>query len=216
MRDAGRRATLAPWPVSATRVRQLPRKRSVFERILVGVDETESSLEACRQAVRLVEPGGRLEALFAVDVDESRIDEELEREARAALREAGKIIGPQAMTRLVHGWPKESLLHELERQRTTLVAVGTHGHRRATEIVIGGTAGSVLHDAPCSVLVARPPLDAVRFPQSVVAGIDGSPEADAALSVAEDLAARFGASLRVVVALAGKDVDLSQVKRRAP
>lgn len=197
---------------------------SVFGRIIVGVDGTEPGFQACRQAARLVEPGGWLEVFSAVHLAEAtlagfsapRLAAELERDAAQALRAAESIVGPEAASRLVNGPPTESLLRELERRRATLVAVGSHGHSRVSEIMVGGTAGAMLHMAPCSVLIARPPRDEERFPGTLVCGIDGSAQADAALAVAQELSRRFDVSLRTVTALRGKDVDLAHVHLRSP
>lgn len=83
-----------------------------------------------------------------------------------------------------------------------------------TEILIGGVAGEMLHDAPLSVLVTRPAPEA--FPLSIVVGVDGSDAADAALTTAEALAERFGAELTVLTAFRAKDVDLARMRRRSP
>jgi nucleotide-binding universal stress UspA family protein len=59
--------------------------------------------------------------------------------------------------------------------------------------LIGSTATELIHKAPCSVLVARPLLK--QFPDSIIAGLDGSKESAVADAVARDIAARFGADL---------------------
>ncbi len=180
---------------------------AVFSRIVVGVDGTEPSFEACRQAARLVEADGSIELVAAVHIAKAahtgssapRIAAELEREAEDALQAALSVAGQQATAELVNGPASESLLRALESRQATLVAVGTHGHSRASEILLGGVAGQLLHDAPCSVLVARPPADGERFPRSLVVGIDGSPQAEEALVAAES-SRRCGsdAPLRIV------------------
>jgi nucleotide-binding universal stress UspA family protein len=86
----------------------------------------------------------------------------------------------------------------VERGRVTLLALGSHGRTRAAEIMLGGTAGELLHAAPCSILVARKTEDPEHFPRSIVVGVDGSAGAAAALGVAQDLATRFGSALRIV------------------
>ena len=58
----------------------------------------------------------------------------------------------------------------------------------------------MLHDAPCSVLVARLGYDPERFPSRVVVGVDGSPGSRAALAVAADVCRRGGGVLTVVTA----------------
>jgi nucleotide-binding universal stress UspA family protein len=198
--------------------------RSVFSRVVVGIDGSEPGFEACRQAARLVEPDGSIELFAAVHLaraartgwSATRVANDLQREAEQALREAQQIAGPHAVTKLYDGPPEGSLSHELTRQQATLLAIGTHGHSRAEEIVLGGVAGTMLHVAPCSVLVARPPDATAMFPRAIAVGVDGSPEADAALAAAQHLSRRFSAPLRIVTALGGKHVDLAHVHLRNP
>jgi nucleotide-binding universal stress UspA family protein len=197
---------------------------SVFARVVVGVDGSEAGFEACRQAARLVEPDGWLEIFSAVKLAEAtragwsaaRIADELWQEAGAAIEKGKEIVGTRAESRLVNGPEFRSIINELERKRATLIAVGTHGQSRVAEIMIGGIAGELLHGAPCSVLVARPPAAEGLFPRAVVAGVDGSPQSDAALATARYLAQRFAAELRVVTALGGKAVDLARAQWQAP
>jgi nucleotide-binding universal stress UspA family protein len=197
---------------------------SVFAHVLVGVDGTEAGYEACRQAAVLVGPEGVLDLVAVVDTAQaalagfsaSRLADELESEAAAALASAAELAGGRGTPGLVHGPAAGTLLRELERTEATLAAVGTHGHTRASEILLGGVAGELLHFAPCSVLVARPPASGRSFPSNIVAGVDGSPSSERALATAELLAHRFGAGLKVVVALRGKHVDLARVRLRTP
>lgn len=138
----------------------------VFERVLVGVDGSDAGREAAVQAGRLVAPDGELElvtAVYLIDASlqrwpQERIDAALELEGGPALREAAALVGPRAETRLVNGPPRQALLDEAERMDATLIAVGSHGHSRLSEALIGGVSGPVLREAPCSVLVVREPV----------------------------------------------------------
>jgi nucleotide-binding universal stress UspA family protein len=196
----------------------------VFSHVLVGVDGTEAGFEACRQTVRLADPQATIEAVAVVHLAEAmhagmdapQVADQLQREAELALEQAGQLIGERVSPRFVNGSVTASLLREIERTGATLIVVGSHGHRRWTEIMIGGVAGELLHSAPCSVLVARPPADAESFPCSIVVGLDGSAEAEYALEAAEQLASRLQVPLRVITAAGGKTVDLEQVRRRWP
>lgn len=197
--------------------------QALFERVLAGADGSEAGLEATRQAARLVVPGGSLEVFTAVYLAEAtrtglsapRVAAQLEREAAEANREALALAGSGASGRIVNGPAAHSLLSALEAGDVGLVVVGTHGHRRAAEILLGGVAGELLHTSPCSVLVARPPADPARFPQAVVAGSDGSPDALLAVGVAEHLAQKFDASLRVITAEADPVGTLVAASREA-
>lgn len=195
----------------------------VFERVLVGADGSEAGLEATRQAARLVAPAGSVEVFTAVHIAEAsrtglsapRVAEELTRAAAEANRRALELAGPEAIARIVRGPALRSILAELEANHVGLVAVGSHGHRRAAEIVLGSVAGELLHVAPCSVLVARPPADPLRFPSAIVVGSDGSPCAQLAVGVAEHLAQRFDAGLGVLTADAHPVQALVEASREA-
>jgi nucleotide-binding universal stress UspA family protein len=196
---------------------------AVFGRIVAAVDGTEPGWEGCRQAARLVAPEGRLEVFAAVYLveaslaawSEEEIAEQLEAAAGDTIRQAREIAGRRAESRLVNGPTFPSLLHELARSEATLAVVGAQGHSRASEIVLGGVVGELLHKAQCSVLVARPPAADVLFPVSIVAGVDGSPESERALAAARYLARRFDVPLRAVVAVGGRAVDLTRPARGA-
>jgi len=197
---------------------------AIFAHVLVGVDGTEPSFEACRQAGILVEPEGFLELAFALDLglavhtgpSAPRIAGEMEREGANALTAAAAIVGRRASSRLIRGSPTATLLRELERTGATLVALGSHGHRRVAELMLGGVAGELLHQAPCSVLIARRPTDEALFPRSLLVGFDGSAEAGRALAVGRYLAARFAVPLRIVTALRDSDADLPRIHLQAP
>lgn len=199
------------------------RTESIFSRILVGVDGTEPAFEACRQVARLAETDAAIDAVSVVHLgpavaaalEAAHAPDKLEREAEAALEQAAGILGDRARTRFLDGFVTPALLGELRAFGATLVALGSHGHRRATEILIGGVAGELLHKAPCSVLIARSAV-VDTFPRALVVGHDGSAQADHALAVAQHLALRFGSTLRVIAALDGKGVDLAQVHLRTP
>jgi len=191
----------------------------VFERVLCGVDVTSESLEAVRQAARLRAAAGSLAIVSAVDIalaaqagwTATAVAVDIEQEAERAL-EAARREGPEAASRSIRGRPVEVLLAESKRVPATRVAVGSHGHRRAVGIALGTVATTMLHEAPCSVLVARPPAPRAEFPQSIVVGIDGSPESAVAAAVAFSLGERFGAEVWPVASTSGKDIDLDAVR----
>jgi nucleotide-binding universal stress UspA family protein len=197
---------------------------SPFARVLVGVDGSEPGFEACRQAARLAEPEATIDVIAVVHVSDearalygaARVADRLQADAERALETAEALIGDRARPRFVDGLVTAALLREIETAGATLLALGSHGHHRATEILIGGVAGELLHGAPCSVLVARPPAEADAFPRSLVVGVDGSPASEYALAAAGQLAVRLHARMRVIVASHGGTVRLDQVRRLDP
>jgi nucleotide-binding universal stress UspA family protein len=189
----------------------------LFDRIVCGIDETVESLEAVRQAVRLCAPGGNLVLLIADDIPDDVAgrggvgEREFERDLRTALARAAE-LAPDAERRLVRGPAVPALVEAAG--AATLLVLGTHGLSRAAAVAIGSIGYRVLHDAPCSVLVARPALFPDAFPASVAVGVDGSPESLAAGEEGRKLAERFGADLRFVCG-SGK-VDLERARSAFP
>jgi hypothetical protein len=83
----------------------------------------------------------------------------------------------------------------LKETEATLAVVGTHGHSRLSEILIGGVAGELLRNAPCSICL-RPPAGAPAVVRpGGPAGVDGSPQSAAAAAAARYLAERFAVPL---------------------
>lgn len=196
---------------------------SVFDRVVCGTSGCPASLEAVRQAALLVSPDGVLAIVACADVAvaaaagflATQAAEELHAEARQALEQAAEIV-PQATTKLSHGRAAAALLAEIDARRATLVAVGPGSGSRLGGILLGRVATSLLHEAPCSVLVARRPSVPERFPTGIVVGLDGSAHSAAAAAAAFDVAARTGATVRGIVALGGKDVDLELARETLP
>jgi nucleotide-binding universal stress UspA family protein len=194
------------------------KRRSVLSRVLVGIDGSEESREAARQAAILVE--GDLTLLSSYDVAPGIVggtgthvpgyfDEGLQRAAAAgALGRAYQEVATASPTgKIVRGRPADALISEVEREQNTLLVVGSHGLGRLAGFVMGSTATEVIHEAPCSVLVARRRSESDEFPNKVVVGVDGSPESAAAYAVADAVCEAFNADLWPVVAHGGKAVD---------
>ena len=92
------------------------------------------------------------------------------------------------------------LLDEVTQRRATLVAVGSHGSRRITGILLGGVATLMLHKAPCSVLITRHPQAGDGQFRSIVVGTDGSAESCAAVRVASQLGDDLAVEVTAVIA----------------
>jgi nucleotide-binding universal stress UspA family protein len=195
----------------------------MFERVVCGVEGSPESLVGVRQAARLVEPHGRLVLTAVADVSiavhagwaATTVSDEIVAEARAALA-AAQDEAPTAGTMLLEGSPGECLLRKAREEGAGLVVVGTHGGSRATGILLGSVATSMLHDAPCSVLIARSSSDAAGFPRSICAGVDGSPSSVLAAETGHALAERFGAALTIVAACGGEKLDLHRLRAVEP
>ena len=198
---------------------------SVFDRIVCGMDGTDESREAVTQVARLAHESSRV-FLCSVWYTGAGISlgwsppiagtASFPKSELTAAVDATRSLLPTSMaveTVVVEGPAGPMMLTEARRHEATLVAVGSHDHRRLTGIVLGSVATQLLHESPCPVLMARGPSEN-RFPASVMVAADGSAESLRAIRVAAGTAHRLGASLVAVVATGGHgDVDLPAVRR---
>jgi nucleotide-binding universal stress UspA family protein len=179
---------------------------------------TPESLEAARQAKRLLEPGGALDVVTALELAttagagfaEPPAAAQLEAESKAAL-DAARDVVPEASFRVVEGRADQVLMDTAHADGATLVAVGSHGISRPVGIALGSAATALLHSAQCSVLIARAPRGGEDFPRRIVVGVDGSPESQLAAAVAFGLGQRFGVEAWPIAARDGKGFDVSAV-----
>lgn len=191
----------------------------IFDRIVCGVDGTPESLFAVKQASRLKPSEGSLLLVAAMSLAKAahagmaapHAAELLQTEAEQALAEAEKLAPAEG--KIVNGDPAAVLLKEAE--QATLLALGSHGRRRAAGILLGTVAARMLHEAPCSVLIARPARDPDTWPRTVVAGVDGSAESQLAVGAARSIASSCGADLRIVSATTDQ-VDRDAAQEVAP
>ncbi|HXF97947.1 MAG TPA: universal stress protein [Gaiellaceae bacterium] len=181
---------------------------AVFGHVLVGLDDTPESLLAAAQAGVLRAPDGRLELLAVAErhlaahagMAAPDAEEHVYADTAANLERAKELVDADEAV-LAAGRLVPLLRLEAERRGATLIAVGARSHRRLAALALGGHDVEALHDAPCSVLLARPGWGPHR-PDRIVVAIDGSPESRAAEETARALAARLGCDLVPAVGLA--------------
>jgi nucleotide-binding universal stress UspA family protein len=195
----------------------------MFERVVCGVEGSPESLVAVHQAVRLVDPMGQLvlaavaEASLALHAGwaATPVYDQILAEARTAVQVA-HAAAPNAEDFFLEGSPGKSLLDTARTEAADLLAVGTHGTPRPIGILLGSVATMMVHEAPCSVLVAREPADQHSFPRRICVGVDGSACSAQAATVARILRERFGAALTFIGGCGGKKLDLQAVRTVAP
>lgn len=181
---------------------------TIWDRVLGAVDQSRASVDAARMAARLMRAGARLTLCAVVSqeaLDDGPVGERaLTAAAEDALNRAQAQIEPLRDTELHlrEGPPIRRLLDELQTERATLVTIGRQGQTGAAHVGLGSVATAMLHDAPCSVLIAgtREHADG-----EVVVGFDGSGAAHRALAAGRELSGRLSLKLRVVVATGDTD-----------
>lgn len=87
-----------------------------------------------------------------------------------------------------------------------LIVVGSHGRSALGRLMLGSVSHNVVTQARCSVRIARHPLKAGDAPVHLVIGVDGSPDARAAIAA---MAARAWPGGSVVDLVAVLDARLS-------
>jgi nucleotide-binding universal stress UspA family protein len=59
------------------------------------------------------------------------------------------------VTELLNGSPESRIVEKAEETQADLIIVGSHGYNRWERLLLGSVSDSVIHHAPCSVLVVR-------------------------------------------------------------
>ena len=176
----------------------------MFKNVLVGVDGRPSGRDAIALAAQLVEPGGRLTLAHVyhdlplsplavagmLAKDEPQEMELLERE-RAAVGVGAELIAVPARS------PGQGLHEEAERRGADLLVLGTCRHGIVGRAILGNDTRAAINGCPCAIAVA--PLAYAEDPQpiqTIGVGYDHSPESEAALKAAKELAQRLHAKVR--------------------
>lgn len=113
----------------------------------------------------------------------------LERQAKDHLDQIAAGMSDLAVNTVVSIGAASAVLLEAS-ETADLVVVGSRGRGGFRGLLLGSVGAQVAAHASCPVAVIRGPADAAA--STVVVGIDGSPAAEAALTVAFDEASRHG------------------------
>ncbi|MFJ5958932.1 universal stress protein [Paenarthrobacter sp. NPDC092416] len=136
-------------------------------RIVVGVDGSEASVEALRQAQQLAGPLGlRVEASAFWDYPQVYAGyvamgiEGFEEAAGNTLRETvEKAFGPElphnVVARLVRGHPRTMLIEASK--NADMIVVGRRGHGGFGGLLLGSVSSAVVAHAHCPILVVHAP-----------------------------------------------------------
>lgn len=197
---------------------------SIFERIVCGIDGTDESREAVSQVARLSPGSGRVVLCTVWNTGTSIAmgwspglarTASFPKDELTAEVDTSRELLPDSLavqTVVVEGPPGPMMLTELGRHQATLVALGSHDHRRLMGIVLGSVTTQLLHESPCPVLLARAPQDR-RFPAKVTVAADGGAESVRAIHEAAAIARRLETPFEAVVATGGGAIiDLETVR----
>ena len=146
-------------------------------RVLLATDGSKASSAAVEALERLrLDDRDQIRVISVVDMAvPSAIDiyggylpdtSELEKAARA---NAAKVLSeseerlrafyperpPQISTELLFGTPESRIVETAEEMKADMIILGSHGYNAWERLLLGSVSNSVVHHAPCSVLVVR-------------------------------------------------------------
>lgn len=188
-----------------------PRSFALMAKIIIGVDTSDRSLDAIALGAMLAQTSGGTPILLAhgytwvaaaAYTGTPEFDRAQREESDALLAQAAASLGDDVRveTRSLPASSPARALHELaERERAGLIVIGSSHVGRRGRVLPGSTGERLLHGSPCPIAVA--PLGfatGAATPKVVGCAWDASPEAEAALESAAELASATRAVLRVL------------------
>ena len=84
---------------------------------------------------------------------------EFAEQAAAQLREVFPDISLDLTTEVISGSPQRVIVEDAQNWNANLIVIGSHGYGFWNRTLIGSVSSSVVHHAPCSVLVVRTAQD---------------------------------------------------------
>ena len=141
-----------------------------YRTIVVGTDGSASAVRAVGQALELAgADGARLVVVTAFEHHESEQDDrvpedvrwmltdrnEAERHARHGRELAVEAGVTDVVVQALDGDPASMLLETANDFAADLIVVGSVGLTASTRFILGSVASTVLHHAPCDVLVVH-------------------------------------------------------------
>jgi nucleotide-binding universal stress UspA family protein len=182
---------------------------SMFRRILVAVDGSDSSLHALRQAMSVARAEKGVIKVVSVappytgDLPlvgvRENVNDMILAPHKKALEQALKIASPTGIhvrSILEIGEPAEKIVETAEELNCDLIVVGTRGGNTARAAIMGSTAARVIGLSSVYVL-AVPTNSSIDFDRILVA-VDGSKSSERATAVSFQLQRSYGSGIVVL------------------
>ena len=144
--------------------------------IIIATDGTRHGQRAVETLSRIkIEPKDEVRVISVVDMavplaidvyggylpDTSELEKAARENAKrvldAAVTAAQTIAGDDAKVtgEVLFGSPDSRIVEAAEQMKADLIILGSHGYNRWERLLLGSVSDSVVHHAPCSVLVVR-------------------------------------------------------------
>lgn len=145
-------------------------EESLFKRILVATDGSESAEKAASHAVNIAKAAGaELYALYVISTKYAvttrsvkgwtdEFEEGLAKRGRAAIcnvEQLGKEAGLKVEPVFLKGIPAEEILNYAEKNDIDLIVMGTKGLKGIEKLLLGSVAENVLRHSKVPVMVVR-------------------------------------------------------------
>lgn len=153
--------------------------------------------EALEEELSLPAPPG----LKAARERAAKVMEEAEQLARRGAKRVQQIFsGWQVSHDIRNGSPGFELINVAREWQPDLIVVGSHGHTALGRFVLGSVSQRLLTEASVSVHIGRPNPGTGKSGERIIVGVDGSPEALAAVRAVAKRNWTAGSEIRIVVA----------------
>ncbi len=97
--------------------------------------------------------GGYITPTADIEKNVREVAEKILEDAKNYISEQIKDVAVN--TEILYGSPDSRIVETAEKIKADLIIVGSHGYNRWERILLGSVSNSVVHHAPCSVLVVR-------------------------------------------------------------
>jgi nucleotide-binding universal stress UspA family protein len=139
-------------------------------------------------------PPSSLELLEGID----QVQEFKALAQRGAIRLFELNPGWEVTTEVLIGSPATFIIEKAREWKPDLIVMGSHGRTALGRFFLGSVSQKVLHEAHCSVRIARGRLEEPETPVRIIIGIDGSKYANAAVQVVASRNWPQGTEMRLV------------------
>ena len=150
----------------------------MFKQVVVGVDGSDASdravtaaaalaaelksavviVHAVADAMMVMPPVAPTEAMITPPLVTEEAMQELEKAGQEVLARAAEQFARAGVTctmRLEHGPAADRLVHVARTAGADLIVLGSRGHGKLEELLLGSVSDAVVREAPCSVLIVR-------------------------------------------------------------
>lgn len=165
----------------------------MYERLLVGLDDSQASKAAMIEAANWVKRhGGKVVLVYAVYFDSeefgiapTQLDNRLKHGEKVCVESKEMItseFGIEVNSILCEGEPPEVILNMATERKADLIVLGTYGRKGLNRLLMGSVTSHVIVNSPIDVLVIKKECsDCTGTYRSILVSYDGSEHSKHAL-----------------------------------